>query len=322
MRLPLGLAGGAAALQPLVLYFLLPPLLRRQALVALGQGHAARLGGPGSSRCGCSPRGVGAGGGSPRVEFSRFGPTGWRDAGLHLSRLGRDARLHLPGFGVSPRLDLARLATGYDGLSRSRFDRGPNRSSFRRGTGLSRSRLGHRRFEGLRLRRLEPLLRGQLLNLLGHLGGQGHGGLGGQRRAREAPTRLPRRGLDPGNSGGEPGHIFGRRHEVGPVQVDLGHFGIWRQPGWRQALALGQGRRDNLPDISMAVDHPTGRHHIVNPGEVGGVVDDGLVDDRPVDVGDPGDVCRRGAHVIVAGAESPTAEKSRRVIGRGGVSRV
>jgi hypothetical protein len=176
LRLPLGLAGGAAMLQPLVFYFLLPPLLRRQALVALGQGHAAGLGGPGSSRRGCGRRGVGAGGASPRVEFSRFSLTGRRDPGLHLSRLGRSPRLHLPGFGVSPRLDWARL-TGHDG--RSRFDRGAKLARFRRGAGVPRSRLSHRGFKGLRLRRLEPLLRGQLLNLLGHVGGQGHGGPAG-----------------------------------------------------------------------------------------------------------------------------------------------
>jgi hypothetical protein len=42
----------------------------------------------------------------------------------------------------------------------------------------------------------------------------------------------------------------------------------------------------------MAVDHPTGRHNIVDPGEVVGVADDGLVNDRLVDVGDPGEVRR------------------------------
>ena len=196
LRLRLGLAGGAAALQPLVFYFLLPPLLRRQALVALGQGHAARLGGPGSSRRGCGPRGAGAGGASPRLEFSRFGPNGWRGAGLNLGRLGRGAGLGRSGSGVSPRLDLARLA-GYDGLPRSRFAWRSGLSRLSRDAGfdlprlhLPRSRLGRRRFERLRLRRLEPLLRRQLLNLLRHLGGQGHGGPGGQPRARQAPARL------------------------------------------------------------------------------------------------------------------------------------
>jgi len=196
LRRSLGLAGGAAALQPLVFYFLLPPLLRRQALVALGQGHAARLGGPGSSRRGCGPRGAGAGGASPRLEFSRFGPNGWRGAGLNLGRLGRGAGLDRSGSGMSPRLDLARLA-GYDGLPRSRFAWRSGLSRLSRDAGfdlprlhLPRSRLGRRRFERLRLRRLEPLLRRQLLNLLRHLGGQGHGGPGGQPRARQTPARL------------------------------------------------------------------------------------------------------------------------------------
>ena len=190
LRLRLGLAGGAAALQFLVFYFLLPPLLRRQALVALGQGRAARLGGLGGSRRDWGPRA------DTRAKFSRFGPTGWRDPGLNLGRLGRNARLHLPGSGVIPRLDLARLAR-YDGLPWSRSARRSGLSRLNRDAGfdlprlhLRRSRLGRHRFEGLRLRRLEPLLRRQLLDLLGHLGGQGHGGLGGQRRARQAPARL------------------------------------------------------------------------------------------------------------------------------------
>ena len=59
-----------------------------------------------------------------------------------------------------------------------------------RDRGLPRSRLGRRRFKGLGLPRLEPLVRGQLLNLLIHLGGQGHGGPRGQRRARQALARL------------------------------------------------------------------------------------------------------------------------------------
>ena len=122
----LGLAGGAAALQPLVFYFLLPPLLRRQALGARGQGHAAGLRGPGSSRGGC-----GVPGPDTRVEFSRFGLTGWRATGLHLGRLGRDAGLHLSGSGLDARLDLARLA-GYDGLPRSRSARRSGLSRFSR----------------------------------------------------------------------------------------------------------------------------------------------------------------------------------------------
>jgi hypothetical protein len=220
------------------------------------------------------------------------------------------------GSGLSPRLDLARLA-GYDGLSRP----GSARRSRLSRLHLPRSRLGRHRFERLRLRRLEPLFGRQLLDLLRHLRGQGHGGLSGQRRARQALARLSRPGLDPGNCGGDWGYIFGRRHEVGPVQVNPGHFGIGRQLRSRQALALGQGRRDNLPDISMAVDHPTGRYHTVNPGDVGGVAGDSLVNVRPVAAGDPREVRRRGTHVIVAcAAEPPAAEKSRGVIGRGGVS--
>ena len=279
----------------------------------------------------------------PRVEFSRFSLTGWRGAGLYLARFGRGGWLHLARFGRDPglhlgrlgrnaRLELARFGLGarLDRLRWFRYSRlhlaGSARryglSRFSRSGRLPRSRLGRcGRGKRLGFARHKLLLGGQLLNLLGHLRGQGHGSLAGQSRARQALSRLQRCGLDPGNSGGEPGNIFGRRYEIGPVQINLGHFDIGRQPGWRQALALDQGRRDNLPDITMPVDHPAGRHHIVNPGEVVGVPDDSLVDDRLVDVGDPGDVSRRGTHVIVAGAESPTAEKSRRVIGRGGVSR-
>jgi len=158
LRLRFYLTGGGAALQSLVFKFLLPPLFRCQSLGPGGQGRGAALGGPWSSRGGWGPRA------DNRVEFSRFDLSGWRATGLHLDRFGRGP--DLSRFRRGARLDLRR----------------PH---------LSRLRLGRRRrFEGLRLRRLEPLLRRQLLNLLSHLGGQGHGGPRGQRRARQALARL------------------------------------------------------------------------------------------------------------------------------------
>lgn len=177
--------------------------LRRCLGLGLGlAGGAAGLRGPWSNRGGGRPRP------DPGMEFSRFSPADWWDAWLNLSRLGLGARLDLPRLYWYARLHLSR-----SGMSP------------RLGCGCRGKRLGFARHK--------LLLGRQLLNLLGHLGSQGHGGLGGQRRARQAPSRLQRHGLDPGNSGGEPGHIFGGRHEIGPVQVNLGHSDIWRQPGWR-----------------------------------------------------------------------------------------
>ncbi len=69
----------------------------------------------------------------------------------------------------------------------------------------------------------------------------------------------------------------------------------------------------------MPVHHSLGRHYIVNPGDVIGVIHDRLVDDRLIDVGDPGDINRPRALVIVAGAVSLPAIKSRRVIVRLGI---
>ncbi len=130
LRRDLRLASRAALLQFLVFYFLLLPLRRRQTFGALGQGHAAGLGGPGTRGSGggppgtrgsgCGPPGGGAGGAHSRVEFTRFAFTGRRHR----------------------RLPLARLA-GYDGLSRSMFAR-PSRLSPRGGPGVPRSRLGRR----------------------------------------------------------------------------------------------------------------------------------------------------------------------------------
>ena len=244
----------------------LGPVLRRCLGLRLGlAGGAAGLRGPWSSRGGWRPRP------DTRVEFSRFDLTGWRSTGLYLTRFGRGAWLHLSRLGLRARLDLPRLG-GYDGLPRSRSARQSGLPRFSRSGRLPRSRLGCGcRGKRLGFTRHKLLLGRQLLNLLGHLRGQGHGGLGGQGRARQAASRLQRRGLDPGNSGGDPRHILGRWYEIGPVQVNPGQFGIWRQLRRRQAAALGQGRRDNLPDISMVVEHPPGRHHTVNPGDVGGV---------------------------------------------------
>ena len=89
------------------------------------------------------------------MDLPRFA----RDPGLHPGRLGRNAWLELPRFGLGARLDRSRLGCGCRG-----------------------KRLGFARHK--------LLLGGQLLNLLGHLWGQGHGGLGGQRRARQALARL------------------------------------------------------------------------------------------------------------------------------------
>jgi hypothetical protein len=260
------------------------------------------------------------------VEFSRFNPRSWRGSGLYLARFGRDPRVHPGRLGRNAWLNLSRLGLGAR-VELPRFYRYArlhlSGSGMSPRLGLARTRPGRCcRGKPLGFARYKLLLGRQLLNLLGHLRGQVHGGPGGQRRARQTPSRLQRRGLDPGNSSGDARDIFGRRYEIGPVQVNPGHFGIWRQPGWRQTASLGQGRRDNLSDVTMPVDHPPGRHHTVDPGDVGGVAGDNPVNLHPVVMGDPGEVHRRGAHVIVAGAESPTAEKSRRVIRRGGVSRI
>ncbi len=247
-----------------------------------------------------------------RMEFSRFGFTaggapgctwpGWPERCTRPAWSGR--RAEPEPVRMSPRLELPRLdRNAWLNLSWPGLGAGLD---------LPRSRLG-------RLPRLKPSLRRQLLDLLRHLGGQGHVALAGNAVTARPLACRHRPGLDPGNGGGDLGHISGRRHQVGLIQVGLGHLEIIHPVGRRQAVPLDQSRRDNLLEITMAVDHRTGRHHTVNPGDVGGVPDDSLVDDRPIDVGDPGEVGRRGAHVIVARTESPTAEKSRRVIGRGGV---
>ena len=98
MLLLLRLASRAALLQFLVFFLLLLPLLRRQPFGALGQGHAAGLGGLGTSRCGWGFPGGGAGGADSRMEFSRFAFTGRRP-------------------------QVPRPAAGHDGLPRSLFAR-------------------------------------------------------------------------------------------------------------------------------------------------------------------------------------------------------
>lgn len=284
----LGLAGGAAALQPLVFNFLLPPLLRCQALVARRQGRRPGLHGPRGGRA--AGRG-GAGAGSSRVEFSRFGRTGRRT-----TRSGRGAALDLPRLRRTAGLDLARF-----GLAARR----------------RRSRLGCRcRFEGQGFARLNPLLRGQLLNLLLHLGGQLHGGPGGQGRTWNSLARPHRRGLDPGNLGGDPGHIPGRPQQIGSIQVDPGLPDILDLSGRRQPPPLSQGRRHNLVEVAMPVHHRAGGDHIADIGDVHGVVDGGLVNDGLVDAGDPGDISHGRPPAI--GPEPPAAAIKGRGIIRGG----
>ena len=168
LRLRLGLACGAAALGPLAFSFRLPPPLRRQAPGAGGNGRRTGLCRPRSNRGGWRPRP------DPRVEFSRFSPTGWRSNGLYLPRSGRDPGLHpgwlsrcawlnLPRFGLGS-VELPRLCRN----ARLHLSR-PGRSSR---LDLARSRLG-RGCRGKRpgFARHKLLLGGQLLNLLGSSGG-------------------------------------------------------------------------------------------------------------------------------------------------------
>ncbi len=163
-----------------------------------GQRRRRASAGPGSSRGGWRP-GRTAGRNSPGLASNRRarrrvepGPVG-RNAGAHPVWSGA-------------RLDLARLA-GDDGLSRPGSARRSGLSRLRRDAGfklprlyLPRSRMGRRRFERLRLRRLEPLLRRQLLDLLRHLGVRGMVALVGKRRARQAPARLESPQAGPGGS--------------------------------------------------------------------------------------------------------------------------
>jgi hypothetical protein len=173
--------GGAAALPSLGFYFLLPPLLRRQTFVTRRQRRRTAWRGPGSSRGGLDPRA------DNRVEFSRLGSTAGGATGLHLDRWRRRAGLHLSRLGPGTGRDLARSGSARrSGFSRLSRDSGldlprSHRSRPRRGRGYRGERLGGGR--------CKLLFGRQLLNLLGHLRGQGQGGPGGQVRARQAPVR-------------------------------------------------------------------------------------------------------------------------------------
>ena len=91
--------------------------------------------------------------------------------------------------------------------------------------------------------------------------------------------------------------------------VDVG------QPlGRRQALPLHQGRRGDLSQTGVPGQHRLGRHHVVDPGEIVGVIDDGSVDHRLVDPGHPGDVAHRWP--IAIGASETPAEIGMGVITR------
>ncbi len=223
-----GLARSPAALQPLVFLFLLPPLLRRQALIARGQGRRAGLRGPWRGKAPCWGS---AGASTSRVEFAPPDRSGWRgsrlslEARLHSSRSGLKARLKLSRSGLAGGLPmpLPRLA-GKHGLSWPRLGRDSR---------LALCGPRCHRFEGLGFARDKPLVRGQLMNPLHHLRRQRHGSLGGQGRTRQTPARSDRHRLNPGNLGLDRTHTLGRRQEVWPVQVGLSHPEIVYRTGRR-----------------------------------------------------------------------------------------
>ena len=233
---------------PGVLFRLLPG--RASADLGPGDlGPPAGLGSPGSRRRGWGPPGGSAGGTGSRMEFSRFGFTGRLDPGMHLARLGRNARLNLPRLGAGTPGWTCPGPVGRPGWTCP----GPGWVAFPGST---------RRW------------RRQLLDLLRHLGGQGHGGLGGQRRD---PARPRPGGTAPGWTRGivavTLGTFRGAGTRLGLFRLAWAILKFCTAVGRRQAVPLDQGRRDNLLEITMAVDHPTGRHHTVNPGDVGGVPD-------------------------------------------------
>jgi hypothetical protein len=51
---------------------------------------------------------------------------------------------------------------------------------------------------------------------------------------------------------------------------------------------MGQGRWLDMPDSRVMADSPRGRGHVSDFVEVVRIVNDGVVDDRLVDIGDPG----------------------------------
>ena len=187
------------------------------------------------------------------MEFSRFDFTGRRDRRLHLSRSG-----------VSPRL------ARNQGLPRSMGARSSGLCGFRRGAGVCRPLVT--RASGLprsRLRclpGLKPPVWRQFLDLLRHLGGQGHGGLGGQCRDGMAPAGMDRPGLDPGNSSGDLGHIVGRWHDVGFAQVGPGHVDIGQPLGGGNRWPWNRAGGVICLRPRSGGQHRLRRHHVVDPG--------------------------------------------------------
>jgi hypothetical protein len=102
-----------------------------------------------------------------------------------------------------------------------------------------RLRLGRgHRFERLGFAWHKLLVGGQLLNLLGHVRSQRHGGPGRQGRTRQTPARSDRYRLKPGNLGIDPRHPLGGRQEIGLIQVGLGHPDIGYRMRRRQGLTV------------------------------------------------------------------------------------
>lgn len=55
---------------------------------------------------------------------------------------------------------------------------------------------------------------------------------------------------------------------------------------------MGQGRRLDMPDCRVMLESPGWRRDVVKSVKVIGIIDDGFVDNRLIDVGDPGKIAR------------------------------
>jgi hypothetical protein len=111
------------------------------------------------------------------------------------------------------------------------------------------------------------------------------------------------------------GDLPGGRHDIRFIEIGLGRPIIGYPVGRRQGAALGQGRGHDLPDVPIATGYPAGRHYIMNPRNIGGVVVDGPVEDCLIDPGGSIEI-RWGRSPVISGGETVAAEIRRRVISR------
>lgn len=234
------------------------------------------------------------------------------DAGGRLyARLDPRRRLH-PGFHSRRRLH--RLNPGRPGSGCSRFDtrsRRRSRLDGRRRQRCSRFNCGRgNRGPGHRRSRHDLPLRRHLLDLLPHGRGQRLKGLGRQ----ACPHDLPGRGYHCGGLGNgcsDGSNVGGGLNDIGPAQIGLGRGDISHRPRRRQGPALNQGRGGNAGKGRVVGDHPAGRHHVVDAGDID--VINRFVDDSLIDIGHPGDVTQGRPKGIRA---DPRCERGR-VIGGG-----